>query len=364
MKTPIATTALLAATTLFAHTDDPLERPAKANFSIVDKFHFYGDLRIRHQAVHRDDKDNSYEERYRTRIGMSYDMSDRFIFEAQVTSGKGNPTSGNVSFSKGIGIEHYKIDVLDLEYKLDDDSWVRAGKSKHYFYRPMKTQLIWDNDIRPEGVSYGHKDGNRFTAAAWKVHRLENKEASSGDIYMLTAQYVHRIDALHVGGGLYYYNGVKGNVPPYAKGALGNSLDENGRYAHDYTILEAMAEYKFGDILGKPFKAAVILAYNAAVSDENFAYDFSAQWGETKEIYDWRLGYTYRDLQKDAVYAAHNDSDFINGGTDGYGHIFTGKMKLHADMFLAFHYQWTTRKVFEGDNFHYDRLMADIIFKF
>jgi len=364
MKQTLATTALLAATSLFSHTDDPLERPAEPKLTIADKFHFYGDLRIRDQEVHRNDKDNSYEQRYRVRVGMSYDISEQFIFETQVASGKGNPTSGNVSFSKGIGIEQYKIDILDLEYKIDNVSWLRAGKSKHYFYRPMKTQLIWDNDIRPEGLSYGYKDGNRLTAGAWKVHRLENKAESSADIYMFVAQYVHKIDALNVGAGLYYYNGVKGNVPTYAKGALGNSLDSNGRYENDYTILEAMAEYKFGDILGKPFKAAAILAYNAAVSDENFAYDFSAEWGDTKEIYDWKLGYTYRNIQKDAVYGAHNDSDFINGGTDGHGHIFTGKMKLHGDMFLAFHYQWTTRKVFEGDNFHYDRLMADVIFKF
>ena len=364
MKIQIVTTVLLSATSLFSHTDNSLERLAEPNLTVADKFHFYGDLRIRDQEVHRDDKDNSYEQRYRVRVGISYDITDQFIFEFQGASGKGNPTSGNVSFSKGIGIEHYKIDILDLKYKLDDSSWLRAGKSKHYFYRPMKTQLIWDNDIRPEGISYGYKNGDRFTAGVWKVHRLENKVESSGDIYMLVAQYVHKMDTWHIGAGLYYYDGVKGNVPTYAKGALGNSLDAEGRYENDYTIVEAMVEYKFGDILGKPFKVATTLAYNVAVSDENFAYDVSAQWGETKELYDWRLGYTYRDLQKDAVYAAHNDSDFINGGTDGYGHIVTGKMKLHADMFLAFHYQWTTRKVFEGDNLHYDRLMSDMIFKF
>ena len=181
---------------LLAHTDDLLERRGISNFSIAEKIHFYGDLRIRDQEVHRDDKDNSYEQRYRLRAGMSYDMTEKLVLEAQISSGKGNPTSGNVSFSKGIGIEQFKLDILDLEYRFDETSWLRAGKSKHYFYRPMKTQLIWDNDIRPEGLSYGFKDGDRFTAGAWKVHRLENKALSTGPIYMLTAQYIHKMGGM------------------------------------------------------------------------------------------------------------------------------------------------------------------------
>ena len=123
---------------------------------------FYGDVRVRHQEIHRDDKDNSYQQRYRIRLGISYDITDDLIFEAQTSSGKGNPTSGNVKFSDGLDIDKFKVDILDIEYKFNK-SWIRAGKSKHYFYRPMKTQLIWDNDIRPEGVSYGYKDGNRAT---------------------------------------------------------------------------------------------------------------------------------------------------------------------------------------------------------
>ena len=355
-------------TALFAHTYDLLEKTEEPLKILDDKFDFYGDARVRHQEVHRDDKDNSYQQRYRIRLGIHYDITDDLIFEAQTSSGKGNPTSGNVKFSDGLDMDKFKVDVVDLEYKFDK-SWIRAGKSKHYFYRPMKTQLIWDNDIRPEGVSYGYKDGSRATVGIWKVHRLElQDDPNSDDIYMFAGQYIYQMKynegtTFNIGGGFYYYEGVKGNTAPYAKGPLGNSYSK-GVYENDYSIIELTAEVKFDDIWGKPLKMATIFAYNAAVSDENSGVDFSMQWGSAKKNnLAWQLGYTYRIVQKDAVYGAHNDSDFIAGGTDGRGHIFTGKMKLNPNLYTAFHYQWS-EKYISTEPTHYDRLMVDMILKF
>jgi len=351
-----------------AHTDDPLVRPEDPIAIIEDKLHFYGDYRIRDQEVHRDDGDNSYEKRYRIRMGLSYDFSDNIILEAQTSSGKGNPTSGNVNFSDGLDLESFKLDVLDIEYKFDT-AWLRAGKSKHYFYRPMKTQLIWDNDIRPEGLSYGYDNGDKFTAGIWKVHRLVLKEdPNADDIYMFAGQYTHEMQytentLLNLGGGFYHYDGIKGNVATYEKGPLGNSYTD-GTYDNDYSIAELSAEAQFKEVWGKPFYVATTFAYNVAASEYNVGYDFSMQWGSAKKnnLY-WQLGYTYRNIQKDAVYGAHNDSDFINGGTDGRGHIFTGKIKLNSNLDAAYHYQWTDKHI-STEATHYDRLMADLILKF
>ena len=367
MKIILLLLSFVSSTTLFAHTDDPLGKHEEPLKILDDKFDFYGDVRVRHQEIHRDDKDNSYQQRYRIRLGISYDITDDLIFEAQTSSGKGNPTSGNVKFSDGLDIDKFKVDILDIEYKFNK-SWIRAGKSKHYFYRPMKTQLIWDNDIRPEGVSYGYKDGNRATVGIWKVHRLELlDDPNSDDIYMFSGQYIHQIKdndvTYNLGGGLHHYEGVKGNTAPYAKGPLGNSYS-HGIYENDYTILELTAEVKLKEVLEKPLKMATIIAYNAAVSNDNFGVDFSMQWGSAKKNnLDWQLGYTYRMVQKDAVFGAHNDSDFIAGGTDGRGHIFTGKMKLNPNLYTAFHYQWSEKHISTTPT-HYDRLMVDMILKF
>jgi len=344
--------------------------------SFLDKFHVKGDLRLRHEEIERDDKTDKYRERYRLRYNLNFDISDNFIFESAISSGKGNPTSGNVSFKDDEALQDYfldvlKIDILDIAYKFDN-SWVRVGKSKHHMYRPIKTQLIWDNDIRLEGVNYGYKDDTKnYRLGINKVHRLENDIGSKDDIYIAVAQYVQtsklKNSKLNTGGGFYYYDGVKGNTTPYAKGALGNSLDANGFYENDYAILEAFSELKFKNILGKPLKVAGTMAYNTAVSSDNFGYDVSMQVGDTKKIDDWKVGYTYRDIQKDAVFAAHNDSDFIAGGTDAKGHIITAKYKMAKNLDIGGHFQWSTlnaSKSKTGLESDYHRVQLDAILKF
>jgi hypothetical protein len=364
---------------LFAHTDDPLVKPETPIIETFnDKLNMYGDVRIRYQERHQTyqsgskvgQEKNTQQERYRIRLGLSYDITDDLVFEAQTSSGRGNPTSGNVKFSNGLSIEQFKVDVLDLEYKFDN-SWIRVGKSKHQFYRPMKTQLIWDNDIRPEGVSYGYKDGSRFTALIWKVHRDEHKsDPLSDDIYVFATQYIHQIKdediTYNVGGGFHYYDGVKGNTSPYGKGFLGNAHSNGHTYDNDYSIVELTGEVQFKDVFGKPFKASTVFAYNAAVSNDNLGADFSIQWGSAKKNnLDWKLGYTYRYVEQEAVFAAHNDSDFIGGGTDGKGHIFTGKIRFNPNLYGAFHYQISETRMSDIENAKdYERLMVDMILKF
>ena len=381
MKKTLLLLTIVITTAFSAHTDDPLTKSSDPISIIDDKIDFYGDVRVRHQEIYYEGNDNKYQQRYRIRMGVSYDITDDLIFVAQTSSGRGNPTSGNVKFTDGLSIDKFKVDVLDLEYKFDK-SWLRAGKSKHYFYRPMKTQLIWDNDIRPEGVTYGYKDGDRATGGVWKVHRDEgDNNPLADDIYYFAAQYIKKLNynestTFNLGGGYHHYEGVKGNIATYKKGSLGNSLNENMTYQHDYRVLELTGEVQFKDVLGKPFKFATVLAYNTAVGNDNLGYDFSFQWGSAKKNnLDWQLGYTYRDVPKNAVYGAHNDSDFIGGGTDGKGHIFTGKMKLNPQLYTAFHYQISdnykqldqgteVQQVSEKENADYTRLMVDLILKF
>jgi hypothetical protein len=352
------------------------ENSLESKNSFWDKVHVKGDLRLRHEEIERDDKSDKYRERYRLRYNLNVDLSDNFIFESAISSGKGNPTSGNVSFKDDEALQDYfvdvlKVDVLDIAYKFDN-SWVRVGKSKHHMYRPIKTQLIWDNDIRLEGVNYGYKDDTKnYRLGINKVHRLENETNSKDDIYIGIAQYVQTTklqnSKLNSGAGFYYYDGVKGNTTPYAKGALGNSLNEAGFYENDYAILEAFSELKFKNVFGKPLKVAGTMAYNTAVSNDNFGYDVSMQVGDTKKIDDWKVGYTYRDIQKDAVFGAHNDSDFIAGGTDAKGHIITAKYKMAKNLDIGGHFQWSTlnaSKSKTGIESDYHRIQLDAIIKF
>ena len=333
-----------------------------------DRFHAKGDMRLRYETIEKGEDSNKYRTRYRFRYNLNIDITDNILIETAISSGKGNPTSGNVSFRDDDNWADYfvdvlKLDIADIKYSFGD-SWVRVGKSKHHIYRAVKTQIVWDNDIRLEGINYGYKNDNTMIRlGANQIHR-EVEPAGSEDINIFLAQYVNTQklgDAkVNLGAGYYYYDGVAGNTTPYGKGK-GNTLDANDLYTEDYGILEAFGEVKYKDVMGKPFKAAATVVYNTLADDSNFGYDFSMQLGDTKKVNDWKVAFTYRDVEKDAVYGAHNDSDFNGGGTDSKGYVFTTKYKMAKNLLIGGYFNWGKLGDAETD---YHRVQLDAILKF
>lgn len=344
------------------------EKKTKSGF--FDRFHAKGDLRLRQEVVERDDRDDVNRERYRFRYFVNFDVTDNITLETGTSSGKYNPTSGNVSFKEDENIQEYfidelKIDIAALKYSFDN-SWVRVGKQAHDIYRPIKTQLVWDNDIRLEGLNYGYKDGaSMIRVGANRVHR-EKDNRDGNDINIFLAQYVHTQklsdSKLNLGAAYYHYDGVKGTTHPYDSGFMSNTSETiNGVdvYKEDYGIVEAFAEIQVKDFaMGMPAKAAVIVAYNALVSDDNFGYDISAELAMTKK---WKAAATYRDIQKDAVYGAHNDSDFSGGGTDNKGYYVKTKYAFAKNVDVAGWWNWSKLRDAEID---YHRVQLDVILKF
>ncbi len=334
--------------------------------SFFDRFHAKGDMRLRYETIEKGEDDNKYRNRYRFRYNLDVDITDNILVETAISSGKGNPTSGNVTFKSDDNWADYfvdvlKIDIADIKYSFGD-SWIRAGKSKHHIYRAVKTQLVWDNDIRLEGLNYGFKnDDHMIRVGANMVHR-EAGFSNGDDINIFIAQYVNIQKLgnakLNLGAGYYYYDGVKDNTVQSKNGFKQNSND-GAVYTEDYGILEAFGEYQNKDLMmGMPFKAALTLAYNTLADDDNFGYDVSAELKATKKI---KLAATYRDIDKDAVYGAHNDSDFSGGGTDSSGYYVKGKYKFAKNVDLGAWLNWSKLGDAETD---YHRVQLDAILKF
>ena len=353
------------------------EAPKKKTKSgFLDRFHLKGDLRLRQEVIDTDnfstvagDKDKD-RERYRFRYNINVDITDSILLETAISSGKYNPTSGNVSFKDDESIQDYfvdelKIDIADIKYSFDN-SWLRVGKAKHHIYRPIGTQLVWDNDIRLEGLNYGYKDSsNQIRLGVNRLHREKgNKGTYAEDINIFVAQYVNtqKFDGakLNLGAAYYLYDGVKGPTNPYGscKGNTDETVNGVDVYKNDYGIAEVFAELKLKDVMGMPFKTALILAYNTQANDDNFGYDISAQLDMTKK---WKAAITYRDVQKDSVFGAHNDSDFSGGGTDSKGYYFKTKYKFAKNVDIAGWWNWSKLGNSEID---YHRTQLDVILKF
>lgn len=369
----IAAIATIATASMANETASPVEN--KSGF--FDRIHAKGDLRLRQEVIEKDNVIDKNRERYRFRYGINVDITDNILLETAISSGKYNPTSGNVTFSnetdtkkdeiQNYFIDELKIDIVDIKYSFDN-SWIRAGKSAHHIYRPIKTQLVWDNDIRLEGLNYGYEDeSTMIRVGANRVHR-EHGYKDGDNINIFLAQYVHTQKfsdtKLNLGAAYYLYDGVKGNTVQSSNGFKNNS-NAAGLYTEDYGIAEAFAEVKVKDlVMGMPFKTALTLAYNTQASDDNFGYDVSAQLGDAKEVGQWQVGATYRDVEKDAVYGAHNDSDFSGGGTDNKGYFFKAKYKFAKNVEIAGWWNWSDTKISTGNTVEYYRHQLDIILKF
>ena len=356
-----------------------VEAPVKAEKSFMDRIHFKGDLRLRYEskeAYYTDDTESTtYHTRYRLRLESTIDITDNLKFEAGMRSGFGNPTSGNQTFKDDIPwkdyfLESLRFHILDIAYTSGNSTY-KVGRSLYMMYRPIKSQLVWDNDVSMNGVNYQYKDDTKMITVGINQPTYAENVTAEDDVNLFLAQYVQTTklenSTLKLGAGIDYYDGLKGNTAFYDSGRLGNTLTDSGVYANDYHIVEAFGELKFKNVLGKPFAIAAGVAYNTAADDNNFGYDIGLQLGKAKEIGDWQVKYSYTDIQEDAVLGAHSDSDNFGGGTAAKGHAIRTKYKFGKNTYLAGTFFFNTLYAGKKDGkpeADYERVQLDAIIKF
>jgi len=352
---------------------------------IFDRVHFKGDLRLRYESketYYKDGTDSTnkttYHNRYRLRLVSIVDLTQQLTFDFGMRSGYGNPTSGNQTFLDDKALSDYfwqslRVNMLGVTYK-DGDSTLKVGREPYMLYRPIKSQLIWDNDLSFNGINYKHENSSHIINLGINQPTYAEQVTAKKDINLFVAQYVQKMklesSRLNLGAGVYYYDGVKGNTPIYGTNkntGMGNTL-VNGVFKNDYTIMEVFAELKFKDVFGKPLALAAGTAYNVAASNKNFGYDLAVQLGKAKHVHDWQIKYSYTELQEDAVLGAHSDSDNFGGGTAAKGHAIRTKFKFGKKTYLAATLFYNT--LYAGRNgttkpeADYERVQLDVILKF
>jgi len=350
------------------------EVPAVAEKSFMDRIHFKSDLRLRYESIERDDKANKYRTRYRLRLGAKIDLVDNLQFEVGMRTGFGSPTSGNQTFLDDQPLSDYffqslRFNILGLKYKFGNSTF-KVGRQPYMMYRPIKSQLIWDNDVSMNGVNYQYKDDTKIITVGVNQPSLEEEAESEEDVNLFLAQYVHKTklgDAkLNLGTGVYYYDGLKGNTPLFGK-SNGNTL-VSGLYANDYHLVEGFGELQFKDVFGMPFKVAAGIVYNFAADDNNFGYDLAFQLGKAKNVGDWQVKYSYTDIEEDATFGAYSDSDNFGGGTAGKGHAIRAKYKMSKNLYFAgslfYNKLYESKSKIPGMEPDYERVQLDVIVKF
>lgn len=151
----------------------------------ITELELYGDARLRYEIrngeTQSDDTQQRNRERYRLRLGLRGILADDWFFGVRLETSQ-NPRSTNVTFADDTsstsgggggpfakGSDGINVGQAYLGYKGFHDITLTAGKIPNPI---ITTQMIWDPDINPEGLSEQWK--HTFTIA------LGEKEEKSG----------------------------------------------------------------------------------------------------------------------------------------------------------------------------------------
>ena len=169
---------------------------------------------------------------------------------------------------------------------------------------------------------------------------------------------------LTAGLGYFSYTNTIGNQPFYNGAPKGNTVDANGDLVFEYENLELFVQMDTA-IGGWPLQLYGHYTVNNEVDRQDTAYALGAKLGSTKQKGNMQFGWTYQDVEADAVIGTFNDSDFGGGGTDASGHIFSGKYMLTDNINVAGKLFLNQVDGFQGGvKRDFNRVQLDIEFRF
>ncbi len=323
-----------------------------------------GDFRYRQEYIDQRQQVTRNRHRMRMRLAAKAQINDRLDVYLRLGTGVDDPASGNQTFDGGFNTKDFGLDRAYFNYQLSDALTLSGGKIANPAYKAGNNQMIWDNDVNPEGMALkldlNNWQGNLIAYAV--------EEFSGGDDILLFGGQLNKGMALGRGeltAGISYYDyrNLQGNLPIYDGKPRAASVDTSGRLIHDYNLFEGSLEYATL-VAEKPFTVFASYVENTAADDLNSGYAWGAQWGKVSGPGTWKLGYAFMDIDADAVVGALNDSSFGGGTPDAKGHILSGGYGLYKNTSLAFTYYSNERYKDQDSPVDYDRLLLDFVLKF
>jgi hypothetical protein len=351
------------------------EQPAtpKAT-SWTDKISILGDFRYRDDLTIEKGKPDRNRNRIRARYGIKADPFDSLTSVFQLATNYNDPISTNQDLGDGFSGKPVRIDLAYFDWhptcKYGKGLHVYGGKMKNPFYDPGKSQLLWDSDLNPEGLSLTYTKsigGFEFTANTgtfWVVER-----SLQHDSWLLGYQGVARYNFMDEGKlyaktalGYFYYSSLQGYPTIYdATKGFGNSTDASKNYLYKFRELEIAGEAggKIKKIPVNVFGDFVKNTAKGVSQDKGWLIGFSA--GEAVNPWTWNIRYNYRKLESDAVVGALTYSDFIGGGTNGKGHEIGAELAVAKN--VKFGVNWLNNNKNLAAPSDYNRVMFDFSFK-
>ena len=316
--------------------------PAPGSDSWTDNIKLTGDFRYRYESLDVQNSADRERNRLRARIGLQAAVSDDLKVIVGLASGSVNPVSTNQSLGGAGSTKDMGLDLAYLQWSMSDLLTLRAGKFKNIWFKPEKSELLWDNDYNPEGFAVSYRSDEVFVHGALNWLESDTKKGQSF-VIGLQGGLVRQLGGAKVTAGLGYYElAIAGRGTFFDdEDYFGNSQTCSGNtanlacgYHYDYEQFQvfAQAELNFG---GVPVVLFAEQVQNLAVETADKGWAAGFRLGKAKRAGSWQFGYRYNHLEADAVFGLTSNSDFAGGGTDAKGHIFKGDWAVSEVWMLA-----------------------------
>jgi hypothetical protein len=344
----------------------------------IERTKLSGDARMRYQYEEQTDREDRHRGRMRFRYGFEMKLNDQVKVGLRLASGSADPASTNQTFHNTFSSKEIWLDRAYLVVRPVPHLSVTGGKMQNPFY---STDLMWDGDVNLEGVSIHTETPSGFSDLflTGGVFPLAEYKVNSDDPVLLGAQ--GGISARGVIGKkaavtLSYYNffnlqdkAIEDVSPAYQKRT--NTLEERDGlhyFTYAYSVVDANLMFTPLEIplLNRLAPLTIYGNYLQNVASEveegNRAWLAGLKLGSVKGPGDFELAYNYREIEKDALPAMINDSDFHGGGTNGKGHKLGAKIGVFERTSLGITYFITEEST--GDPREHNTLQVDFVTKF
>jgi hypothetical protein len=299
-------------------------------FAEDDGIGIFGDFRCRYELSKIQDQESRPRHRIRLRLNLEAPINNDFYFHLQLVTGPDNPVTVNQTLGDGFSTKEIRIQEAYVGWRVPyiENLLMYVGKVNVPFYSPDRSELVWDNDLRPEGFSalFAHIGESYALSLNGGIFIVEER-SSDDDAYLAGIQaglktvLDQRKSYIFAAAGYFDYINAKDHPTFFTSDdGIGNSLDANGNYLYGFKLVDLIAE--MGGVFFKKMPISIFGEYviNTSPDEDNTGWTLGLKLGMVKEAGNWDFRYLYRLTEKDAVVGRFTDSAFLGGGTNGKGH--------------------------------------------
>lgn len=341
--------------------------PKKKKENWTDTISISGDLRARYESFDIDGRDDRERSRVRARIALKARPTDNTEVAIGLASGGDDPVSTNQSLGGGASTKDVRLDLAYFAWQAKPGLILSGGKTKNPYFKPGGNGLVWDGDLRLEGLTLAYASENMFINSGLHFLESDTRRSNSRIAYGFQTGYKGKVKVGRLTAGISYFKlGAEGRAAWFDNDYFGNTVICFGGdciYSNDFEEIELFAELK--TTMGEqPLTLFADYVQNEDASDYDTAWAVGLKYGKAINPRTWEFSYIYQDVEADSIFGLWNDSDFGGGDTDSKGHILKGAWAPNKKWKVGFTYFINEIGVDLDGRDDYNRLQVDWAYKF